>query len=540
MASRISAVDPGSHSLKAMTIKAGKHGLSMERFVSLPSNDPDLSGLGLSLKSVVLGLAGRDMTLRFTQVPPAPDWQLRKLMELEIDDLKAQTGDDLSADFNLLPIEDEEGGMETVLLAIAKNRGLEQHSELVSAAGGSVACHVPNCVALYNAFLSCGPVEEDLVTCLVNIGHESTDIAIVNGMDLLFVRNLSSGGKVFDEAISSAFNVGARKAQELKRDLLDLDPASRGRYASGQAEKVTMAAGGAGSMIVSAIQSSIAFCRSQARMPDLEIDRLLLSGGSARTRGLKGMLLETLRCPVEYFDPYDSVDLSALPPEDAENLEQMRFESVIALGLCAGKLDESLYELEILPESLKRRRRFMRRGIFNYAAGLSGVLLLAGLATSDSSRLDDAQRSASLVRRQESRLRKTHEDAAELVASNAEAQRLVAGLSARALPLNSILLTLRGLEQTMPPEGWLDSLELRKSGSRSAQDNVVVIVKGRIKGVFGGDVGEVYRKFLNDFKNWDFEGYRPDILPESDTSNRNETLFTWQVDMLAEAEGEDG
>lgn len=540
MTSKVTALDPGSHSLKAMTIKAGKHGLAMERFVSLPSDDSDLSGLGLALRSVVLGLAGRDMTLRFTQVPPAPDWQLRKLMELEIDDLKTQTGDDLSADFNLLPIEDEDGGMETVLLAIAKNRGLEQHSELLTAAGGSVACHVPNCIALYNAFLSCGPVEEDVVTCLVNIGHESTDIAIVNGIDLLFVRNLSSGGKVFDEAISTAFNVGARKAQELKRELLDLDPASRGRYASGQAEKVTMAAGGAGSMIVSAIQSSIAFCRSQARMPDLKIDRLLLSGGTARTRGLKGMLLETLRCPVEYFDPYDSVDLSGLPPEDAENLEQMRFESVIALGLCAGKLDDSLYELEILPEHLKRRRRLLRRTIYNYAAGLCGVALLLGLASSESGRLDENQRSAAMVRRQESRLRKIHEDAQELVARNADAQQLASSLSARALPLNAVLLTLRGLEQIMPPEGWLDSVELRRPTSRDAKINSLVIVKGRIKGVFGGDVGEVYGKFLNDFKNWDFEGFKPAILPESDTSNRNETLFTWQIDMLAAVESEDG
>lgn len=534
MAARVTAIDPGSYSIKVMSIKAGKYGLALERFVSMPSREADVSGLGLQLSGVVAGLAGRDLSLRYTQVPPAPDWQLRRLMDLEIEDLKSQTGDELSADYNLLPIEDEEGGMETVLLAIAKNRGLANVTEMVEAAGGRIAGHVPNGIAIYNAFLRCGPVQEDGVTCLVNIGHETTDIAIVRGMDLLFVRNLSSGGKVFDEAISSAFNVGARKAQELKRDLLDLDPASRGRYASGQAEKVTMAAGGAGSMIVSAIQSSIAFCKTQAKSPDLQIDRLLISGGTARCRGIRGMLREALRCPVELFDPFENIEFGGLPAEDFESLERMRSEAVVALGLCAGKLDDSLYELEILPEAVKRRRTFVQRKIFNYAAALSAVILLVVMASAESQKSGDAAAASFLVRRQESRLQRIHSQAEELALSNQAARSLLADLADRALPLNSALLTLRALEQTIPSEAWIESFEIRRPAGRigsGATRSSRVIIKGRIRGVFGGDIGEIYRKFLSDFKRWDFEGQTSLIIPESDTSNRNETLFTWQVDL---------
>ena len=539
MAGRVTAVDPGSHSIKVMSVKAGKHGLAMQRFVSLPSEDGDLSGLGLQLKDVVAGLAGRDLSLRYTQVPPAPDWQLRRLMDLEIEDLKGQTGDDLSADYNLLPIEDEEGGMETVLLAITKTRGLESVTEMVEAAGGRIAGHVPNGIAIYNAYLCCGPVQEDQVTCLVNIGYETTDIAIVRGMDLLFVRNLSSGGKIFDDAISSTFNVGARKAQELKRDLLDLDPTSRGRYASGQAEKVTMAAGGAGSMLVSAIQSSIAFCKAQAKSPDLQISRLLISGGSARCRGIKGMLMETMRCPVEIFDPFENIELSALPAEDLENLERMRSEAVVALGLCAGELDDSLYQIAILPDSVKRRRAFLERKIYSYAAGLVGVILLMIMASINSGQVDASRLAMSQVRRQEGSLKKVHQEAEELVQSNLAAQSLVADLAAQALPLNSALLTLRALEQTMPSEAWIETIEIRQPAGRvrlRAANSSRVIIKGRIRGVFGGDIGETYRKFLSDFKRWDFEGHTSQVVPDTDTSNRNETLFTWHV----EFQGEDG
>ena len=44
----------------------------------------------------------------------------------------------------------------------------------------------------------------------------------------------------------------------------------------------------------------------------------------------------------------------------------------------------------------------------------------------------------------------------------------------------------------------------------------MVIVEGRINGVFGGAVGEIYRKFLADFKAWYFEGYTRDVVPKVD------------------------
>src|SRR5690606_29192081 len=158
----------------------------------------------------------------------------------------------------------------------------------------------------------------------------------------------------------ASFDVSARKAESLKKDLLDLDPASRGRYASGQAEKVTVAAGGAGAMLASAIQSSLAFCRNQTKDPQLALDKVLICGGTSRVRGIKGMLREALRCPVEAFDPFERVDLSALPPDDVESLARHRAEAVAALGLAVGRIDDSLYQLEILPEAVKRRQRFVQ------------------------------------------------------------------------------------------------------------------------------------------------------------------------------------
>ncbi|MCB9878460.1 MAG: pilus assembly protein PilM [Planctomycetes bacterium] len=503
MAKRATAVDIGSHSAKVLVAQVGKHGVSVLRFAGLPTGeapgDVDLRGAGIPLKDATCGLAGRDMTLRYSQVPPTPDWQLRNLMDLEIQDLAQQSGGALSADYNLLPIGDEESGVDTVLLALAKDDALERQQKELAAAAGSVAAFVPNCTALYNAFLKAGPVEADAVVALVNIGHQTIDLAIVRGTDLLFARNLTSGTKGLDDAIASSFNVSSRKAEALKKDLLDLDPQSRGNYQSGQAEKVTMAAMAAASSIPAAIQSSLSFCKAQTKIADLRLDKVLLCGGGARLRGLRGLLRENLRCPVELFDPFANVDLSALPPDDAEQLQQMRHESVVALGLAVGRLDDTLYALEILPEAVRKKQRFQQRTIWNIAAGAVVVGVIGLQVSFGQQRVAAIDAAAKQMRVQVSRFKSIDSRAEALAEENEKARVLVAHLQKRALPLHGALRTMRAIEAHLPEQLWLDKFEV--TAARRGQDvtpRAVFLVRG--KALNGVDAGNVMAQFYSEFK----------------------------------------
>lgn len=496
MAGKAVAIDLGSHSVKAIAVKAGKHGLQITRFAAVPAEEGAAGLGGMPLKGAVSGLCGRDMTLRYSQVPPTPDWQLQNLMDLEIQDLAAQSGGALSADYNLLPTQDEEAAVDTVLLALAKDEGLTRLQDEVKAAGGSIDGFVPNCIAIYNAYLKCGPVEPDAVVCVANIGHETIDIALCKGTDLLFARNLTGGGKVLDDAIAAAFNVSERKAESLKRDLLDLDPQSRGRYASGQAEKVTMAAGGAASAIVAGIQSSLAFCKAQTKNPSLALDKVLLCGGSARLRGLRGMLREALRCPVENFDPFANLDLSALPDAEAEQLTAMRSEAVVALGLAAGRCDDSLYALEILPEAVRKKKRFAERTVFNIAAVVIAVALLGFQVKQSGAALEQADANLRVVTRQRRNAEDTDGKAQALVEQNQRDRMLVEHLSGQALPLHGLLRTLRAIGDHLPPQLWITKIDVggKNAGAvQKKQSLVTVTMAGKELG--GADVGDVYVQF---------------------------------------------
>ena len=507
MANKATAVDIGSHSAKVLVVQAGKHGVKVLRFAGLPRGEGDgaisLTQAGIPLGQSVCGLAGRDMTLRYSQVPPTPDWQLRNLMDLEIQDLAQQSGGALSADYNLLPAQDPEAGVETVLLALAKDEALERLQGEVKAAGGSIAAFVPNCTALYNAFLKCGPVEEDAVVCLANIGHETIDIALVKGTDLLFARNLSGGTKVLDDAIAAAFNVSGRKAEALKKDLLDLDPQSRGRYASGQAEKVTIAAGGAAGSITAAIQSSVSFCKAQTKIADLRVDKVLVSGGGARLRGLRGMLRESLRCPVELFDPFANLDLSSLPPADAEQLQAMRHEAVVALGLAVGRTDETLYSLEILPEAVRKRQRFQQRTVWNVLAGVLVVALLALQAKRGREELESAEMAVARVKNRVSQANGVHNEAAAAIEANKIERALVDHLANQAMPLSGLLRTQRTVGAHLPPQLWIRKIEIQGAGSGGGagiRKRPRVVVEGSGKPLNGVEVGRVLTEFAGKVK----------------------------------------
>jgi type IV pilus assembly protein PilM len=537
MAKKATACDLGSHSAKALVAAAGKHGVKILRFAAVPRDDDGdapLGSAGIPLGGAVCGVTGRDMMLRYSQVPPTPDWQLRNLMDLEIADLAQQSGGALSADYNLLPSQDTESGVDTILLALAKDEALERLQQQVKAAGGGVAAFVPNCTALYNAYLKCGPVEADSVVCLAHIGHQTIDLAIVKGTDLLFARNLSAGAKVFDDAIASAFNVSPRKAEALKKELLDIDPQSRGRYASGQAEKVALAATSAASAISSAIQSSISFCKSQTKMPDLRVDRVLVSGGAANLRGVRGFLREALRCPVELFDPFANLDLSELPPADAEQLQAMKAEAVIALGLAVGRLDDSLYALEILPEAVRKAQRFQQRTVWNIAAGALVVVAL-GLEWSHGAKaVAAAETAGAQLRRQISMATTVQNDAAAQIEANKAERAVVDHLAGQALVQHGLLRVQRAIAAHLPPQLWVEKVEVAAGGAGGARKKPTITIEGAGKEVNGAQTSAAILAFKQAMQaDPGMAGLDPQMvpIPSQDKSER----FRITVELAKEA-----
>ncbi|MDH3591942.1 MAG: pilus assembly protein PilM, partial [Planctomycetota bacterium] len=382
MASQAIGVDIGSHAVKVAVLqKKGGISRAVRLFRAPLGGDQDMVRVQGALKRAsvtggpaLLGITGRDLIIRYTHVPPVPDWRLKLLMQFEINEVSGQTGDEVAADYRRLelPVEMDE---DTVLVALARNTWLSPRLDAARAAGIKAGGGCPNSVALFNAYLAHGSWNEGETTFLVNIGRDNIDMAIQRDGELLFARNMAGGGMMLTEAIMGTFGLKEGKAEKNKITKGDLTPKAMARYPDSTTEKLANAMQGAAGQMVSMIQSSVMICRAQTKISDLNIDKLVLTGGTARMKGIREYFASNMSTKVEIFDPASECDLSQLNPEDQAELGDTPTDFAIAVGLAEGMLSPTAFKLEVLTGKEKKKRHFAERTIWALLAGAAAIAL---------------------------------------------------------------------------------------------------------------------------------------------------------------------
>lgn len=394
----------GSHSLRAVKLrKKGPMSYVVQRVFSDRLDDSTRAVAGRALQArgfkgtpATVGLTGRDVIIRYTQVPPVPDWRLRNLMRFEVEEVSSQSGGDVSADFRKLVLPDPDGTRDedTILVGLARNKHMDALITSLDQGGLKLAAGLPNSVALFNAFAVNATYTETETSLLVNIGSENVDIAIQLGGELLFARNATPGGKAFTDAIANAFSTSEGKAEKLKQTKGDVTPKGQAKYPDPTSEKVANAMMGIAGQLSSMIQSSLMIAKAQTRIPDLKIDRVLLAGGGASLKGLPEYLGQAMGVPVERYDPFPLCDISGLSDEERQMVESAPHEFAVAVGLAQNEMASESFPLLVLPTALKRARDFATKGVWAVAAAvvMVGVLYLIYAGRSAAASEADMQR----------------------------------------------------------------------------------------------------------------------------------------------------
>ncbi len=507
MARIVTGIDLGLRNAKLLRGHTKGNSFRVTGFAVLPLESREIAdgwaGLAPPFKpgSARIGLTGREVNIRYTRVPRVPDWQLRNLMRFEVEEIGDQSGSGVASDFNLLPQLPEIEGEDVVLLAMAREGLLEAHAAGVKAAGGAVEAFSPNAIALYNAFLRYGVVQDETVL-LANIGYDNTDVVIVRGPDLIFARNLAGGSRLFEDALMQRLQVSAGKACEIKETLVDLDPAARPGEAL--AERARDAVKGAAGQLLGLLQSTVLFCKSQIKISSLKLDRVLLCGGGSALAGLPKYLQGGLAVPVEYFDPFRVVDTSGLAPEEQQELEQYKLEAVVALGLATMAADDTTWAIELLPRALARKRAFFERQLWMIAAGVLALGWLGFDAWNTSQRLAVAKRKAGELSGQWSRAEKAHRKTEELIAQNEKLALFAAQLEYSAGSGEQLARTLDLLEGKLPSEFWLTQLATDwkadpELGVPRGAERPILTLGGRAR-EGTNSLAALYQKFIQDFR----------------------------------------
>jgi type IV pilus assembly protein PilM len=191
-------------------------------------------------------------------------------------------------DFQILD-PDGDGLEMQVLLVAAKRELIEGKLRLLTDAGLEPAVVDVDAFALHNAFELNYPDAMQGVVGLVNIGHEVTNINILDEGVPILTRDITVGTRRFKEDLQRERGLGADEASSLVQGYdrsPHLDAVIEGR----------------GEEIAVGIERAAAFLASNSRTGS-QMKAVYVCGGGARIPGLVNALADRLRITVEIANP---------------------------------------------------------------------------------------------------------------------------------------------------------------------------------------------------------------------------------------------
>lgn len=247
-----------------------------------------LQQAGVTSKSVVTAVGGRDVIIKKIQIDRVKEQQARELMRWEAEQHVPFDMESVELDFQILDPDGSDDQM-SVLLVAAKRELVEAKVRVLADAGLVAAAVDVDAFALHNAFELNHPDAMTGIVALVNIGHEVTNINIVEDGVPILTRDLTVGTRRFREDLQRERGLGAEEAAAL------LQGYDRSEHLDAVFET-------RGEEIAVGVERAAAFLASSSRS-GAPVNAVYVCGGGSRAPGLLDALATRLRLRVEAASP---------------------------------------------------------------------------------------------------------------------------------------------------------------------------------------------------------------------------------------------
>ncbi|MHC4599544.1 MAG: type IV pilus assembly protein PilM [Planctomycetota bacterium] len=548
-------IDIGAATVKAVRLERRGAGLQVTGAVKLTTADvpeeqynidPEvagelaqhLAGAGIRTKKAAVGVSGKDLIMRYVEVPPVPQWRLKMIMDFEIGEMAGRAGGDVTSDFRLLDLAPNEAGNLIVLVALAKNAYLDRRIEVLNRVRIGAYDLLPSSLALHKAFQIQGTPPPGETTLVVDVGARNTEMVIQRDGVLLFARNVSSGGNLFTAAVSEALRVPLPEAEKIKCKHGAVTKTAILKATNIDTEAVYESLSGVASQFTALIRSSVQFCKSQTKLKNLTLDRILLSGGGSRLRGMKDHLASAFRIPVEVLQPFGDLTVMVDDPEQAERITESPREMSIALGLALSAMEDE-DTLRLLPERFQRRRDLVEKKIFLFGAGAAAAVFLGlGIVTGTHNRAT-ADTYSQLVNTEFSKADNLNESILSIKDEMIRTERVIDFIHAESASPARFLRVQGWLQKNLPDEIWVrEVLFQREVDGTIMTGDAKVVVRGVVENTVQDAQGALVQ-FVRKLKNALIEDVA-DVKMEMPRQRGVGHLFTFDVKLMPEREPEEG
>jgi type IV pilus assembly protein PilM len=273
--------------------------------------------VGIKPKNIVTAVGGRDVIIKKIPMDRMKEQEARELIRWEAEQHVPFDMDNVELDFQILD-PDADGLQMSVLLVAAKRELIETKMSLLADIGIQPSIIDVDAFALHNAFEVNYPDAMRGIVGLVNIGHEITNVNILDEGVPVLTRDLPVGTRRFREDLQRERGLSAEEASKLLQGFETSDVLTPFLQSRGE----ELAVG---------IERAAAFLQTASRSA-AGLARIFLSGGGARIPGLGKTLGDRLKLPVQLANPIERIQV-ADGVFDAMNVDEVAPLLMLPVGL---------------------------------------------------------------------------------------------------------------------------------------------------------------------------------------------------------------
>ncbi len=217
-----------------------------------------------------------------------------------------------------------------VLLAACKRDKVANLKQAIQLAGKQPSVVDVDAFALQNCYELNYDPQSGHVVALLNIGASTTNINILNGVRSVFTRDATFGGNQYTSLLQKEMGLTFDQAEAVKRGM----PLPEGI----EQREIAPILDTVSDILALEIQKTMDFYRATVEEGESAVEKILVSGGGSKLKGLVDFLSRRFEVPVEMFDPFRKIKVDSRG-FDPEYMREIVPEMAIAVGLALRGVD---------------------------------------------------------------------------------------------------------------------------------------------------------------------------------------------------------
>lgn len=346
---KVIGLDIGTSFIKLAEIEASRKGATLVSFGIVPTPPGSITSRGEIIdpisvatvikdlvkqvktkrKNVAVGMWGSAVMVKKITGPRMSEQDLQANLKFEAEQYIPFDINEINLDFSILKGKNNSAETMDYLLIAAQREFLFKLAEVVETA--ELQCTIIDVAgfSLANCYqFNYGSGNPGEVVALLNVGAGVSNFVVVDNGDVVFSRDIPVGGLSFTNEIHKQLGISVLEAESMKIS------ASNGQNAPQEVSDIIKSTL---ETVIEEIHRGFDFFTATAN--DSQIQRILVSGGSALIPGFTEQLAQVTSIPVEMFNPFTTVSYNpkAMTPE---YIRQITPYAAISIGLALRKADD--------------------------------------------------------------------------------------------------------------------------------------------------------------------------------------------------------